>query len=67
MNSSLVPLTTAQGQVPARIVVAGERASMRFPPTGKSLCVAEMFFFRVADGKVLESFPTWDRIPRAAT
>ncbi len=30
MNSSLVPLTTAQGQVPALIVVAGERASMRF-------------------------------------
>jgi hypothetical protein len=30
MNSSLVPLTTAQGQVPALIVVAGERAGMRF-------------------------------------
>jgi hypothetical protein len=30
MNSSLVPLTTAQGQVPALVVVAGERASMRF-------------------------------------
>ncbi len=30
MNSSLVPLTTGQGQVPALVVVAGERASMRF-------------------------------------
>jgi hypothetical protein len=30
MNSSLVPLTTAQDQVPALIIVAGERASMRF-------------------------------------
>jgi site-specific recombinase XerD len=30
MNRSLVPLTTSQGQVPALITAAGERASMRF-------------------------------------
>jgi site-specific recombinase XerD len=30
MNSSLVPLTTPQGRVPALIAAAGERASMRF-------------------------------------
>jgi integrase family protein with SAM-like domain len=30
MNSSLVPLTTAQGRVPAIIAAAGERASLRF-------------------------------------
>ena len=30
MNWSLVPLTTPQGQIPALVTAAGERASMRF-------------------------------------
>jgi hypothetical protein len=30
MNSSLVPLTTAQGQVPALVAASGELAGMRF-------------------------------------
>jgi steroid delta-isomerase-like uncharacterized protein len=36
--------------------------SRNLPPSGKSLRVAEMFFFRVADGKVIESSATWDRL-----
>jgi hypothetical protein len=30
MNSKLVSVTTAQGQVPALIAVAGDRAAIRF-------------------------------------
>ncbi len=36
--------------------------SQNLSPTGKSLRVAEMFFFRIADGKVVESWATWDRL-----
>lgn len=31
-------------------------------PTGKSLREAEIFFFRVAGGKIVESWATWDRL-----
>jgi len=36
--------------------------SRKLSPTGKSLRAAEMFFFRIAGGKVVESWATWDRL-----
>jgi steroid delta-isomerase-like uncharacterized protein len=36
--------------------------SRTITPTNKSLCDAEMFVFRVADGKIVESWSIWDRL-----
>jgi steroid delta-isomerase-like uncharacterized protein len=32
------------------------------PPTGKPVREAEIFVFRVVDGKIVESWATWDRL-----
>ena len=37
-------------------------AGRTVPPSNKPLCVAEMFVFRIADGKIVESWATWDRL-----
>jgi len=34
----------------------------RLPPTGKPVREAELFVFRVVDGKIVESWATWDRL-----
>lgn len=33
-----------------------------FPPTGKTLRVPEIFFFRVVNGNIVETWATWDRL-----
>jgi predicted ester cyclase len=32
------------------------------PPSGKSLRIMEMFFFRVANDKIVEIWASWDRL-----
>ena len=36
--------------------------SKNLAPTGKSIGVSEMFFFRLVEGKVVEFWATWDRL-----
>lgn len=33
-----------------------------FPPTGKTLKVPEIFFFRLVNGNIVETWATWDRL-----
>jgi steroid delta-isomerase-like uncharacterized protein len=54
--------------VVARVTMIGTHtgvlsfASRTLPPTGKSLRAAEIFIFRIAGGKVVEFWATWDRL-----
>ena len=54
--------------VAARVTMMGTHtgilsfASRTLPPTGKLLRAAEIFIFRIADGKVIEFWATWDRL-----
>jgi predicted ester cyclase len=36
--------------------------SYTLPPSGKPLREAEILIFRIADGKIVESWATWDRL-----
>jgi predicted ester cyclase len=52
----------------ARVTMIGTQtgvlsfASRTLPPTGKLLRAAEIFIFRIAGGKVVEFWATWDRL-----
>jgi predicted ester cyclase len=54
--------------VVARVTMTGTHtgmlsfASRILPPTGKSLHAPEIFIFRIAGGKVVEYWATWDRL-----
>jgi ketosteroid isomerase-like protein len=54
--------------VVARVTMTGTHtgmlsfASRILPPTGKSLHTPEIFIFRIAGGKVVEYWATWDRL-----
>ena len=37
-------------------------AGRSLPPSNRTFNVAEMFVFRIADGKIVESWATWDRL-----
>jgi predicted ester cyclase len=37
-------------------------AGRSFPPSNRTFNVAEMFVFRIADGKITESWAVWDRL-----
>jgi steroid delta-isomerase-like uncharacterized protein len=61
-------LIAEEDLVTARVTMTGTHtgvlsfASRTLPPTGKLLRAAEIFIFRIAGGKVVEFWATWDRL-----
>ena len=61
-------LLAEDDMVAARVTFGGTHrgvlrlGSRTIPATGKSFRDVEMFFFRIADGKIVESWAIWDRL-----
>ena len=64
----LEELIAERDLVAVRVTFTGTHTGMfrlgsrTLPPSGQPIREAEMFFFRIADGKIVESWATWDRL-----
>jgi|RhiMetdeSRZDD1v2_1073273.scaffolds.fasta_scaffold424470_1 predicted ester cyclase len=67
-QAHLEALTAEGDMVVARITFTGTHTGLFqlgprvLPPTGKALREAELIMFRIADGKIVELWATWDRL-----